>query len=157
MISRYIALLYPEERTIDATPLRCYDENDVPILHGFQFYQFFIIHALCHINSGYNQRRTETTPRPDYYIPVIGEDCMQFVPLQGFRFANDFINYTFWTHRPGAFQDESEADAFNSAATYALGKRLMTKDELITPIQAARPDKDILNTLTGVVRKMPYG
>jgi hypothetical protein len=156
MISRYIALLYPEDRTIDATPLRCHDENHVPILHGFQFYQLFIIHALCHIDSGFNQRRTETTPRPDYYIPVIGKDCMHFKPLQGFHFANDFINYTFWTHRPRAFQEKNEINAFYSAALYALGKRLMTKDEMITAIQSARPDEDTLNILSGAVRKIPY-
>ena len=157
MLSRYIVLLYPEDRALEITPLRSYDENNIPILHGFQFYQLFIIHALYHILEGYDQRATETVPKADYYNPVIGKDCLGFEPLPLFDFANDFINYTFWTHRPGAFQDPNEVYAFYSAATYALGKGLMKKAELLAAIQAARPDQDTVNSLTSVVKDISYG
>jgi hypothetical protein len=152
MLSRYIALLYPAEQVLEVTPLRCYDENQIPMLHGFQFYQLFIIHALHHVLQEYDQRATETVPKADYYQPVIGEDCLQFEPLPPFNFANEFINYTFWTHRPGAFREKNEVYAFYSVALYALGKGIMTKTELLTALQAARSDQDTLNSITSVVK-----
>lgn len=150
-LSQNIAVLMHDTNAIEATPIRSYDENGVPILHGFAFYQLYVIHQLCHLDSKHDAQRTEVPPRGNHYRPDIGKGCMSFRILPTFHFAGDFINYTFWTHRPEAFLDQNELSAFLSAALYAVRQKWVTKAELLESLTLASVAPEIDKNLRRVV------
>jgi len=150
IISQYIALPDWENRSILVTPLRSFEGN-MPILHSFKFYSLFIMHQIDHILFCYNREQTETPPRADYYDPVIGNDCISFEPLPDFSFVNDFLNYTFWTHKPDAFFNDYEKHAIMSSAFYGIAKGLFTQNELINGIETAVLQDDVRSVLVSSV------
>ncbi|MDD4309541.1 MAG: hypothetical protein PHO32_04110 [Candidatus Cloacimonetes bacterium] len=120
--------------------------DDYPILHSYNLYKLFIFHQVSHILEEYDPINTETELMQNYQ-PVIGIDCMDFTPLSERSFANEYVNYTFWTHKPGAFSDNKERLAFKLGAQFGIHSELFTSAELIQSIRDASIDAAIQRNL----------
>jgi len=83
------------------------------LLHGFNFYKLFLFHQIIHVSQQYDVVETEVETNPESK-----EECINFIPLPEFNFANDFINFTFWSHKPNAFDHEEEIAAFVQTVIY---------------------------------------
>jgi len=147
MLSRYVAMYYWQENNINVTPLRSYYQKNIPILHGYYFYRMMIDHQIQHILDKHNIAETEVEPKPDYYCPKPGKDCVKFSPLPEFNFANDLINYTFYTHRPKAFMDHNEVRAFMASLQYGFSKKLFSQKEVEMALKNAKLDKNLQQLL----------
>jgi hypothetical protein len=152
MMSQYIAFHDWQENTILVTPIRMY-QGDIPILHSFNLYRLFIIHQIDHVLFSFDRSRTETPIRGNYYEPILGQDCIGFKPLPDFNFANDFLNYTFWSHTPTAFFDDYEINAFRTSAIFGQNEGLFSVDELIEGIRQSVIEETIRNALVSALEK----
>jgi len=156
MLSRYVAIWYQNRNLIQITPIRAYDEGtDIPILHGYYFWRLMFEHHLQHAIDAYNSAVTEIDAKADYYKPIIGQDCMQFVPQSEYNFANDLINYTFITHKPAAFSNPKEIRAFCASLHFGYAKSLFTLEEIKSAITAAQAGPDATAKLTAMA-EMAY-
>ncbi|MBU0680739.1 MAG: hypothetical protein KKD73_04885 [Proteobacteria bacterium] len=153
MISKHVAIYIKNSHEIQVAPVRCYLDK-YPVLHGFNFYKLFIIHQLYHIKRMYDTSETETKIIPDYYEPVVGEDCVNFTPLPAYNFINDFLNYILWTHKPGAFFSEEERNAFSYCIAYGVKTRLFTVEEVEEAILSCQLDHILAIELLKSVKAM---
>ena len=143
MVSKYIAAFYPQYNEIRATAIKEYDkEHKYPVLHSYRLYNMFIVHQILHLlyQQDFNETETETGYKEDYYQPKRGIDCIDFSPIEQRSFANEYVNYSFWTHQPDAYQNEKEAKIFFHSAEYGIKTGLFTLEELAAAILAAKPD-----------------
>lgn len=142
MVSNYIAAYYPSRNQIDVTPVKEYDKKfDFPILHSYNLYKLFILHQVDHIVKHHDFTQTEIELNGNYYQIKIGIECTQFVPNNKRTHANEFINYMFWVHKPGAFNSTVEQIAFYKSAVYGINSNLFEKEELIQSIKLSRVDE----------------
>ena len=150
MLSQYVAFFDPRVNSLLVTPVRCYLSDDFPILHGFYFYRLMIEHQIQHLLDKYDAAETEVVKTADYFKPVPGKDCVDFMPLEPYNYANDLINYTFYTHSPSAFEKEEEKRAFGSSLHYGFRSSLFSLNEILSSISNAGLDINLRNILAEV-------
>jgi hypothetical protein len=116
---------------VEITPIRAYDKKtEVPILHGYYFWRMMFDHQLQHILDNHDVASTEIEVKGVYYKPLIGSDCFQFIPLPSFNFSNDLINYTLFTHRPEALNNDFELRAFGASLHFGFSRNLFVLNEI---------------------------
>jgi len=154
MVSNYVAAYYPERKEIDVTAIKEYHKTyDFPILHSFNLYKLFVMHQVIHILYNHDFYNTETEIRGDYYQPKNGEECISFTPIQRRTFANEFINYMFWTHKPEAFNRENEKSAFLNSVLFGVKSKLFSVEEVIDAIIESNSDTNTRNCLIESIGK----
>lgn len=72
---------------------------------------------------------------------------MGFTPLSERSFANEYVNYTLWTHKPLAFLENKERLAYEHGELFGLNSELFTSSELIKSIRDANIDAAIQRSL----------
>jgi hypothetical protein len=145
-------------RQIEVHATRSFASTAVPFLHGFPFYRLFIYHQLVHLAQRHPVETTEIGIEGSLAIPVPGEDCVLFAELTPFDLANDFLNFTFFTHEPHAFDMPAELSAFAETARFAVRSGLFTTRELRAALSAAHLDSELkvrLRSLIGVDAPRP--
>lgn len=148
MVSNYIAAYYPQRNQIDTTAIKEYNKTfGFPVLHSYNLYKLFLVHQLCHLMTRHDFHQTEVELKGDYYQPKIGIECIGFNPITNRTHANEFINYTLWTHLPNAFNNEHERHAFKRSVYYGIVTEVFTIKEVYDAIHLSNvelPTKKIL-------------
>jgi hypothetical protein len=148
MISNHIATYIQAKNEILVTPFKEYNSLfDYPILHSYNLYKLFILHEVVHLVYGYDFKCIAQI-KGDVSETIIGKDCIQFTPLQERTFANEFINYLLWSHKPGAFENKHEILAFVNCVFFGIQSNLFTLKELRESVVYALSDnRETLNLL----------
>ena len=153
MVGSRIVYYDPVESEMLVTTIRTYIKQlDIPILHSYVFYRMFIEHQLVHNNMSHDARETEVAFQADYFKPNPGVDCESFTPLPGYNFANDLLNYTFYTHKPGALYEHVEQQAFLASIFFGLSKNSFKIPELLEGIQKAKLESKLTKKLEKLIK-----
>ena len=129
----------PGRVVIEATAVRRFIADSLPLFHGFLFLKPFLVHQAMHVIVRTDPRLTEVSPIADYAVPVPGEHCVQFTPYPQETPAHDFWHYMLWSHRPGAFETEAEQKSLTFSAATAFLSGFLKPHELV----AALDDLDV--------------
>ena len=154
MVSQHVAIWYHHNNNIDVTPIRDYMMPfDVPVLHGFRFWMLMFLHQFQHVLDWHDTAKTEIIVKGDYYKPVPGRDCLYFKELPAFGFANDLLNYTFYTHKPEAFEEVNELNAFGAAILHGFIKKLFTYEQIVDSLLLSKLEKSLEANLIEITKK----
>lgn len=160
MVSNFIAVYVPKIHEIWATAFKDFDnELFYPILHSYALYKLFIVHQAYHILDKHDHHKTEIDPKYDVLnVKKPGIDCVEFTPIATRTFANEYVNYSFWIHKPRAYRHKKEIRAFLESAYCGINTGVFTLDELKEAVKAAKPDlktqKSLMNALEK--KRKPY-
>lgn len=126
--------LEPGRLVIEATAVRQFLADSLPLFHGFQLLKIFLIHQAMHRIARADPGPTEVTPRADCAVPMPGMDCVQFTPHAQETPAHDFWHYMLWSHRPGAFESESERKILTQSAATGMCSGFLKPEELVAAL-----------------------
>ena len=132
LANKVIARWNSNQDSITVVPYRYYLNAELPLLHGYNFYKLFLFHQIIHVSQLHNIGETEIEDIQDDKVT-----CISFTPLPGFNFANDLINYTFWSHKLNAFDHSYELEAFARTVKYGIRAGLFELSEVTSAIKAA--------------------
>jgi hypothetical protein len=146
MIGQQIATYIPSTHEIFVTPYKNYDSLfEYPILHSFNLYKLFILEQVVHFVYGYNFNEELGLSDND---PTPGKDCILFTPLKERTFANEFVNYLLWKHKPNAFENKHEILAFLHCVLFGVSSNLFTyKDVRESVIKALLQNRETMTVL----------
>lgn len=152
MVGQHIADITPDRDKILVAAVREYHkETSIPIFHGYFVVRMMLDHKVQHLLDNHNFLDTENEFHGDYFCPQIGRDCMQFKPLPPYNYANDLLNYTFFSHNQNAFNEEKEIFGFVSSLHVAFKYNLFGHEEIIEKIKLAEVGVDTTENLLKAV------
>lgn len=151
MVGQHVADITPERNKILVAAVREYhNETSIPIFHGYLVIRMIVDHKIQHLLDNYSFLKTENKLQGDYFRPQIGRDCMQFKPLPAYNYANDLLNYTFYSHNQNAFNEEKEIFGFVASLHVAFNYNLFEPQEIVDKIKLADVGTETTeNLLTG--------
>jgi hypothetical protein len=152
MVGQHVADITPERNKILVAPVREYHkETSLPIFHGYFVTRMMVDHKVQHLFDDYDFLKTENKLKGDYFCPQIGRDCMQFEPLPAYNYANDLLNYTFYSHIQNAFNEIEEICAFIASLHVAFDYGLFEPQEIIEKIKLSQVGEETTANLLRAV------